>query len=259
MRHSPKSKYYYSVTTTSSSTAQHWEKLLYSAGGKLNFTKCNWYIVQWAWDENGIPSLMQQDELPAELFLTNGDDIVKTKIKRTATTDTLKTLGVLISPSGSNTNQYEKIEFFLTELIIRLKSKKLSELEAFILISVYIHTKLSYIFAGTTFTKEECDNLDKICRPYILSLMGINSKTKFTIIHASHKLGGMQIPTCWDLQGSLHLHVLIGSVQLGDMLGDHLITTIDYTYLHLGLAKPIFTYDFNNIKSYIPPSWITNT
>ena len=239
--------------------AQYWQSLIFTTGGKLNFNKCFWYLIQWNWDINGIPTMMNPVDLPATLLLTNGNDDTQHVMKRKSPFDTLKTLGVLTSPSGSNADQFQKATMFLQNLIIEINSKKLSQLEASLLIPVYIHSKLRYIMAATMFTKDECDKLDRIFRPHILSKMGINRTTKLDIIHASHLYGGMKIPSCWDLQGSQHLHLLLGHVQLNDMLGKQLLTTMDYTYLHLGLMEPVLTYDFNKVKKYIPSSWIANT
>ena len=79
------------------------------------------------------------------------------------------------------------------------------------------------------------------------------------IIHASHKYGRLKITTCWDLQGFQHLHLLLGHIQLNDLLGQHLLTLIDYTYLHLGIQDAVFTYDYDRVKNYILHSWISNT
>ena len=82
--------------------------------------------------------------------------------------------------------------------------------------------------------------------------MGIASTTKTQIIHSSFKYNGMQIPTCWDLQGVLHSHLLIGHCQLRDLIGQHMLHIADYFYLHLGLQEKIFSYDFEIIKDLIP-------
>ena len=89
--------------------------------------------------------------------------------------------------------------------------------------------------------------------------MGISSKTNLSIVHSSHSYGDLQIPTCWGLQGSLHLHLLTGHVQRQDMLGKHITQTMDYTYLHLGLEEQVTTYDYNIMAKHIPLTWLANT
>jgi hypothetical protein len=43
--------------------AQHWEKLLFTSGGKLELSKCFFYIMHWKFSPEGIPSLTSKDEL----------------------------------------------------------------------------------------------------------------------------------------------------------------------------------------------------
>jgi hypothetical protein len=37
--------------------AQHWEKLLFTSGSKLELNKCFFYLLYWKFSANGIPSL----------------------------------------------------------------------------------------------------------------------------------------------------------------------------------------------------------
>ena len=47
-----------------------------------------------------------------------------------------------------------------------------------------------------------------------------------------------QLATCWDLQGSTHLSMLIGHLQLKDIAGQHLLHEMDYLlYLHIGFQQ----------------------
>jgi hypothetical protein len=36
--------------------SQHWEWLLFTIGGAINFQKSHWYLMSWLW-KNGIPHL----------------------------------------------------------------------------------------------------------------------------------------------------------------------------------------------------------
>ena len=73
-------------------------------------------------------------------------------------------------------------------------------------------------FSGTTFTQKWCNSLDKIFCPTILSKMGINRKMKLEILHHSHQYDSCKIPTSWDIQGDIYLHLLIDHLQLQDLV-----------------------------------------
>jgi hypothetical protein len=54
-----------------SALSQHWEKLLFTTGGAINFQKSHWYVMSWLW-KNGVPRLATSRQMPATLSLTTG-------------------------------------------------------------------------------------------------------------------------------------------------------------------------------------------
>lgn len=50
---------------------QHWERLLFSTGGAINFQKSHWYLIQWLWKQ-GIPQMATSKQAPATIALTSG-------------------------------------------------------------------------------------------------------------------------------------------------------------------------------------------
>jgi hypothetical protein len=49
--------------------SQHWEWLLFTIGGAINFQKSHWYLMSWLW-KNGIPHLATSRQSPGKLSLT---------------------------------------------------------------------------------------------------------------------------------------------------------------------------------------------
>ncbi|MFN9978586.1 MAG: hypothetical protein ACK53Y_01665, partial [bacterium] len=50
---------------------QHWERLLFTTGGAINFQKSHWYLMQWLWKQ-GIPNLATIGQAPATIEMTTG-------------------------------------------------------------------------------------------------------------------------------------------------------------------------------------------
>ena len=147
----------------------------------------------------------------------------------------------------------------LRRMVRATKSVPLTTEEAAIVIPVYIIPKLRYIFAGTTLTQKECESLDKIFMPTLKSLMGFKRTTKLEIMHSSFHYCGAQLPTCWDLQGSTHANLLVGHLQLDDIVGRHLKHVLNYLYMLIGHQEPPLSYPIADAKSLAIPSWVTNT
>jgi hypothetical protein len=128
------------------------------------------------------------------------------------------------------------------------------------LLPIYIHPGLRYIFAGTTFDEDTCKVLDRLFLPTLKSKMGYKRTTNLAIMYGSNRYGGAQIPTCWDLQGSTHhLSMLIGNLQLKDIAGQYILHEMDYLYLHIGFQERIMSYPITDTQFLAPDCWITNT
>jgi len=215
--------------------------------------------VRWKWDDFGRPILSSIAETPAALRLTCGTSPVETTITRKEATSALRTLGTWTSPSGNQTKQFQAIKQVMTDIVTHIKSTPLSQLQARLLTPLYLHAKLRCVFAATAFTRDECLRVDRLFLGTILSKMGMCCTTSRKIIHASPKFGGYDLPSSWDLQGSLHIHLFIGHIQLGDLVGKFLLQCCDRLYLLIGKQAPLFMYNFDTIRKHAPETWITNT
>jgi len=89
-----------------SNLAQHWERLLFSTGGAINLQKSHWYIMTWNW-LNGKAHLATAADAPGSISLTTGDNTYRDIIPRLAPTDSFRTLGVYLSPSGTQGRQIQ--------------------------------------------------------------------------------------------------------------------------------------------------------
>ena len=61
--------------------AQYWENLIHITGGKLNFSRCYYYLVLWGWDSDGRPSQLSIDDNSAELQLMSSGNMELTLIQ----------------------------------------------------------------------------------------------------------------------------------------------------------------------------------
>lgn len=89
--------------------AQHWERLLFTTVGALNLQKSFWYLITWKW-KGGVPRLANINHSRMTLALTSGYNTTQEEIPRMALKAAFCTLGIYISPSGSQTNRHRFLE-----------------------------------------------------------------------------------------------------------------------------------------------------
>jgi hypothetical protein len=94
----------------------------------------------------------------------------------------------------------------------------------------------------------------------ILSKMGLSSKTPRAIIYGPiDQGGGLGHGNTETMQGQEHLTIILSHLRHQDQLGQVMRISLDTLNLFLGLSKYPLTYDFDQIKKYHEPLWITNT
>jgi hypothetical protein len=85
--------------------AQHWEKLLFTSGGKLELTKCFFYLLYWKFNDDGMPTLTSKTEISHKCMLYQGNETEPTEIEQKDCSEAHKTLGVMKAPNRSQAGE----------------------------------------------------------------------------------------------------------------------------------------------------------
>jgi hypothetical protein len=110
--------------------SQHWERLLFTTGGAINFQKSHWYLMTWLW-KNGIPRLATASQSPASMSLTTGSDPLLELVPRKEPTAGFRTLGVYLTPSSQYRTQVNILRSHAEDFKTQLMSSTLSQSEAY--------------------------------------------------------------------------------------------------------------------------------
>jgi hypothetical protein len=125
--------------------SQHWEQLLFTTGGAINFQKSHWYLMSWLW-KNGIPHLATSWQSPGKLSLTTGYQTLKDIVPRFEPTEGFRMLGVYITPSGKFTKQAKVLREHAESFKDLIQSSSLTGSEAYCCYMMYIHPRLHIPF-----------------------------------------------------------------------------------------------------------------
>ena len=239
--------------------AQHWEQSLYTSGGALALNKCFWYGITWEWI-NGTPQMQPISQAPANIQLTEGHGTTLHTIIRKECWEGVRTLGVRLSPLGNfyNEHAYRILQF--RGLAQNIQSSPISRFDAYLGYVTMVQRMLQYPLGATCFNKQQCRQLDASFISPILSKMGFNRNTSRAIIYGPIEHGGgLGHGDTETLQGQAHLDLFLSHIRQRDQTGNVLRISLDTLNLFLGLPKYPMTYDFDEVKQYCEPIWLTNT
>ena len=106
--------------------------------------------------------MLSNEELSATLSITLSNSCTSTAITGIEPTESLENLGVWMSPSGFNNIQFKILSNSHFKITTNIKAATITTCQAGLIVSIYLHTEVQYIFSATAFCKKECEVLDRI-------------------------------------------------------------------------------------------------
>ena len=96
---------YQEISTTVTNHVSHWERLQFSAGGKVNIDKCNVALLLWHFDDNGLPYIPATDKLPIRISVNSSQTNNLQDIPLLSPSQAYKYLGVFQCLDGNTDPQ----------------------------------------------------------------------------------------------------------------------------------------------------------
>jgi hypothetical protein len=237
--------------------AQQWERLLFSTGGALNLQKCFWFMLSWRW-YGGRSRLDTTQTMPAEIKLTAGTQVDKPSvIQRIEPTDSYRTLGVHISPSGSNKGAIRTMTATALEYAQAITSSHLTRADTLTSYVQHLLPKIRYQLPALSLSTADCNKLMTPLLKAALPKLHINRNTARSIVHGPVTLGGMALPHLATVQGIDKLHLLLGHTRLEDDTGKLLQIDISYVQLLSGSSSLFLNKPYSDY-GWIEWGWVTS-
>ena len=176
-------------------------------------------------------------EAPGDMMLTKGYAQEKIAIKRLEVTDSQRTIGVRIFPSGEQ--QTESIhKLGQTRGFTRgMSGSHLTKSEARKAYKTVYAPMLAYSLGVTTLSKKK--KLQSIAEEAYLPKIGMNRKFPKVLLRGSQEYGGLGDPSYYTTQGYRQFQLLIGHVRNNDEVETMIRQEIELLQITAGVSKPI--------------------
>jgi hypothetical protein len=237
--------------------AQHWERLLFSTGGAINMQKSFWYLIAWVW-KKGIPKIATSTTAPGKMELTSGYSSTTTTVPRIEPSDSFRTLGVYISPSGSQLKQIKVLRQHSEQYYINVSTSTLTSDEVYLSYMLYLRSRLIYPLPCSSLTQKQCKHVQAPALAALTSKMHMNRHTSHHIIFGDYRYGGLGLPDLYTDQGYGQLKLLVGHLKLEDTTGDLILIAISHLQLHIGSRTPFFALSYPNYAKWIDHTWLSS-
>jgi hypothetical protein len=192
------------------------------------------------------------------MSLTTGASDRADIVPRLATQDSFRTLGVYISPSGSQRKQMEILCDHTQNYFDYIKSSVLTEYEAYLSYMLYLRPKIVHPLPCSSLTPEQCRHIQAPALAGLLPKLHLNRHTPHAILFAGSRYGGLNLPELYTDQGISQIQYLVGHLHLEDGIGLQILCLISHTQLHVSSAKHLFNLPFSAYSKWIDHTWITS-
>lgn len=162
--------------------------------------------------------------------LTSGSDATPIPVSHLDTMDSFRTLGVYLSPLGSQKRQ----------------------------IKVYLCPCLIYPLLCSYLTQHQCRHVQAPALAARLPKLHLNRHTSHLILFGDHHYGGVNLPDLYTDQGFGQLKPLVGHLKMRDEVGELILIDISHLQLHMGSRIPFFALLYPHYSKWVDNTWLTS-
>ena len=235
--------------------AQTWEHLLFLSGGKLNLSKCSWYILRWEW-ERGRPMLRPIRPHDPTIHLHHGDktDTVY-PIKQMKLDESHRMLGVFLNPNGDFGDQLRFLKRKANTFASRLLSPRLTASDVRIFHRTTYIPSMRYGLAAMATNEEALGNVQSRVVQAILQKLHVQSTIPTSIRHGPLEFGGLDIYDLRTEAGIESVKYCRDALFSGSETGKLIRLNLHSSQLESGIGPPLLQHPNIHVP-YLTPTWI---
>jgi hypothetical protein len=213
-----------------------WNELLEASGGKLELSKCFYYVLSWKFDKegNGLPMSIAEQRaqhiVPIVMTESNNPSI---SILQKEVNEAHKTLGCYKAIDGNEDAQIKNMAYK----------------------AIYIPS-MRYGLPACFLSLEAIDDIQKSTLEKFLPFMGYDHGFPRALSHGPLKMGGCEIPHFFTEIMGLKVESKIAHIGSNSVLGKSIRININYIQLICGLEHPLFS--SRDDIGYVDSNWITH-
>ncbi len=236
--------------------AQWWESLLTATGGKLELSKCFFYLMYWVFNEEGESRLLEPEELPHPIEIVDSVTNETIRIETRSCSKAHKTLGVMESPNGDYKAETDRLNAKANEFARKASLMAVSERDATTLYFSMIHSSMRYSASAGTLGRKDAEKINSRITQSILPAMGFNRNTPLAVVYGPKNIGGIGLKDLFAEQGAAKAAILLKHLRSSSELGKLLKCQLQWAQRAAGIDSPILVDVTSRLPQIKDEVWI---
>jgi hypothetical protein len=170
-----------------------WTELLEASGGKLELTKCFYYILTWRFDNKGNPiptTISEQCTVTDQIRVPDTTTEEATMIIQKKITEAHKTLRCYKCIIRNEEAEIQNLKAQSDQLAHMIKSHHLTHKQATLAYNLVDIPSLKYGLPSTSLSYKQITDIHRFAVDKFLSAMGIDHSTHRSLIYGPSEYGG---------------------------------------------------------------------
>lgn len=217
-----------------------WTTLLWLSGGNLNTNKCFYYYIEPHYDHNKMKvAYKTKHQAPGTITMHNPATSSSTTLQCLETNEARRTLGVIMAPNRSSTDQTNILCERASTYINKIKRSKLTNKAKWTAITTVLEPGITYPLLATLTSKKEMERIDKLLSHAKCQALGLNEHFPRAVLYGPHELGGIGIKSATSKTTTDRITYFLYHSRRNTTIGKKLEVSMAYLQLEVGTMLPI--------------------
>ncbi len=155
--------------------------------------------MAWSW-KNGQPKLISSTNTTDTLEWTAGYSDQKQRVPQLHPNDSFRTLGIFISPSGSQAKQVKVLCHYAEQYNTQVSSSGLMQEAAYCSYMQYLRPRLTYPLPCSALTQHQCRQIQAPALAALLPKLHLNRHTPHAVLFGELRFGVWISETCIQIR-----------------------------------------------------------
>lgn len=208
-----------------------WAGLLAATGGKLELSKCFYYILTWKFDKKGNPvaeSIQEQDDRNVGIVLED-DNINLVQISQKDNSISHKTLGTMKNILGVENDHIINLKLKSNKYANQALNSQLNREQARLAYSYHYIPAMSYSLTAMCLNEAQIYQVQQKALREFIRIQGFDANFPRAVIFGPKKYGGVQLEQLYTYSYCTKIECLITNISMDTMLGGSMIKDLQLT------------------------------
>jgi hypothetical protein len=237
---------------------QWWEGLLHATGGKLELSKCFFYMQYWVFDQEGYARALTPAEFPMKVIITDSETGEPIELEVRDCSKSHKTLGALECPSGNYNNEALRIREKARGLGQRIATASLRPHMALLVKNTRVEPAVGYSLPVGAMSEEQAHKAQGVVVQPLLQALGFNATTPSAVVSAPLEIGGIGFRHLFAEQGATKMRHLLQQIRLNSLVGQNLVIMMQWAQVEAGISQPILVNTKDRLPQLTEQKYITS-